>query len=175
MKVLGQHPRGARGTIHCAKGCQVPRCGGNKRDPTLPTESRPVVLLTQAQGRAGHPPGDHPVLHDGQGSNMFLPMRKPLTSSSSRLWHLISTRDAIPAQHGPDLTDSKQRWAEEWWEKPRKPESCPQTPCLAPHPPCLSSEPGRREAWMTKFFEGMCKVGPWERMTGLVISPCGTC
>ena len=139
-------PKGAR----CRR-----QCGGNKWDPTLPTESRPVVLPIQAQERAGHPPGDHPVLHDGQGLKYVSAHEKSLltsNTSSSRLWHLISTRDAIPAQHGPDLTDSKQRWAGGAVGKTQKARKAALRPCgLAPH----SSMPSlfwRWEAWMTKFL-----------------------
>lgn len=131
-------PRGAR----CRR-----QCGGNKRGPTLPAESRP-------KGRQDNPPGDHPVLHDGQGLKYVSADEKSLLTSntpSSRLWHLISSCDAIPAQHGPDLTDSKSCWAGGAVGKTQKARRAALRPCgLAPH----SSMPSlfwRREAWMTKF------------------------
>ena len=52
----------------------------------------------------------------------------------SRLWYVLSTRDAIPAQHGPNVTDSKSRWAGGVLGKTQKSRRTALRPCgLAPH------------------------------------------
>ena len=130
-RCVGYHPlcQGVPGAEGSAEGTnEAQLCQLNPGQ--LCHQSRP-------KGRQDNPPGDHPVLHDGQGLKYVSANEKSLLTSntpSSRLWHLISSCDAIPAKHGPDLTDSKLCWAGGAVGKTQKAQRAALRHCgLAPH------------------------------------------